>query len=102
MFERAVGNLLSNVIYHSYANSTILVQVKEIGKQVTIPVSNQGDTISAQNLPYFFDRFYRADKSRQHLGSIGAGLGLSTTQSIVRVCNGKLDVNYKEQHKKFK
>ncbi|HHY0518310.1 TPA: ATP-binding protein, partial [Vibrio parahaemolyticus] len=60
MFERAVGNLFSNAIRHAYADSTIVIDVQEVDEQVTISVSNQGDTIAEQNLPYLFDRFYRA------------------------------------------
>lgn len=102
MFERAVGNLISNAIRHAYTNSTILVQIQKISDQITISICNQGDTISDKDLPYIFDRFYRADKSRQNIGSVGAGLGLSITQSIVNAYNGKIDVTSKDQHTKFK
>lgn len=68
----------------------------------TISLCNQGDTISDKDLPYIFDRFYQADKSRQNIGSVGAGLGLSITQSIVNAYNGKIDVTSKDQHTKFK
>ncbi len=101
MFERAVGNLLSNAIRHAYAESTIVVQVQEVGGQVTISVSNQGDAIAEQSLPYLFDRFYRADKSRQYVGSVGAGLGLSITQSIVQAYEGDIRVQSNNQRTEF-
>ncbi|MBS9869641.1 heavy metal sensor histidine kinase [Vibrio alginolyticus] len=101
MFERAVGNLLSNAIRHAYPHSTIVIQVREVGQHLTISVSNQGDEIPKQSLPYIFDRFYRADKSRQNLGSIGAGLGLSITQSIVHAYDGEINVKSKGQQTTF-
>lgn len=101
MFERAVGNLLSNAIRHAHPHSTIIIQVREVGKHLTISVSNQGDTIPEQSLPYIFDRFYRADKSRQNVGSIGAGLGLSITQSIVHAYDGEIDVISQDQQTTF-
>ncbi|KOY31412.1 ATP-binding protein, partial [Vibrio parahaemolyticus] len=101
MFERAVGNLLSNAIRHAYADSTIVIDVQEVDEQVTISVSNHGDAIAEQNLPYLFDRFYRADKSRQHVGSVGAGLGLSITQSIVQAYEGQIKVTSDKDKTRF-
>lgn len=101
MFERAMGNLLSNAIRHAYVGSTIQVQVQELDEQITISVVNQGDTIPEENIAYLFDRFYRIDKSRQHVGSVGAGLGLSITQSIVQAYNGAISVTSKDQHTEF-
>jgi len=102
MFERAIGNLLSNAIRHAYVGSTIQVQVQELDEQIMISVVNQGDTIPEENIAYLFDRFYRIDKSRQHVGSVGAGLGLSITQSIVQAYNGAISVTSKDQHTEFK
>lgn len=101
MFERAIGNLLSNAIRHSYAESTIVIDVQNTGGQLTISVTNQGETIPQQNLRYLFDRFYRVDKSRQHFGSIGAGLGLSIAQSIVQAYDGKIIVKSENECTEF-
>ncbi|WP_447474719.1 heavy metal sensor histidine kinase [Vibrio harveyi] len=101
MFERAVGNLLSNAIRHAYDETTIRVDVEQSDEFVTITVHNVGETIPKQNLPYLFDRFYRVDKSRQHSGSVGAGLGLSITQSIVHAYNGKITVTSEEHQTQF-
>ncbi|MDG2809906.1 ATP-binding protein, partial [Vibrio parahaemolyticus] len=57
--------------------------------------------IAEQNLPYLFDRFYRADKSRQHVGSVGAGLGLSITQSIVQAYEGQIKVTSDKDKTRF-
>ncbi len=101
MFERAVGNLLSNAIRHAYAGTCIELSVQERDNQVLITVANQGDTIADENLPYLFDRFYRADKSRVHRGSVGAGLGLSITQSIIHAYGGTVSVSSERSLTRF-
>ncbi len=102
MFERAAGNLLSNAIRHAYPESTIVIQVQTTDEHLTLSVMNQGDSIPPDSLRYLFDRFYRVDKSRQNLGSIGAGLGLSITQSIVQAYDGTISVHSQHQQTEFR
>lgn len=101
MFERAISNLLSNAIRHAHDETTISVDVEQTDEFVKITVSNVGEAIPKQNLPYLFDRFYRVDKSRQHSGSVGAGLGLSITQSIVHAYDGKINVRSEDSLTQF-
>lgn len=101
MFERAISNLLSNAIRHAYDETTISVDIEPVGELVKITVSNVGEAIPKQNLPYLFDRFYRVDKSRQHSGSVGAGLGLSITQSIVHAYDGSISVTSEDGQTQF-
>lgn len=90
MFQRAMNNLLSNAIRHASPNSNIQVIIKQIGNKLSIGVINHGDTIPKSSLPFIFDRFYRADKSREHTNSVGAGLGLSITRSIIDAYGGTI------------
>jgi two-component system, OmpR family, heavy metal sensor histidine kinase CusS len=82
MFRRAVSNLLSNALRHAPDGGVVRVTVTDSPRATEIAVENSGDEIAPELLPRLFDRFYRADPSRAHPGSDGAGLGLSITRAI--------------------
>lgn len=83
MLRRALGNLLSNAIRHAVLGSAVSVALhREAGGGVCVEVCNRGATLAPEQLARVFDRFYRADASRQS-GDEGAGLGLAITRSIV-------------------
>jgi signal transduction histidine kinase len=56
---------------------------------IILRVSDTGTGIAAEDLPYIFDRFYRADRSRAR-GSGGAGLGLAIAKQIVAAHGGSI------------
>ncbi len=58
--------------------------------QLLLRVENTGDTIPARHLARLFERFYRADPSRQHASGEGTGLGLAITQAILRAHRGEV------------
>lgn len=89
MIRRAIGNLLSNAVRHSKEGTTITVEIQAHAEEITISVSNEGDTINSEQLPRIFDRFYRADVSRRRTDE-GAGLGLAITRSIIRAHKGDI------------
>ncbi|WP_375320201.1 heavy metal sensor histidine kinase [Aliivibrio logei] len=92
MFQRVANNLLSNAIRHAEPHSSIYIDIRDTVDEVAISISNTGDCISPKDLPFIFERFYRADKSRQHVSSSGAGLGLSIVRAIVNAHNGNITV----------
>ena len=59
---------------------------------ISLQVGNSGSTIAPELLPRLFDRFFRADKSRAHPDTEGAGLGLAITQAIVQAHGGQAAV----------
>ena len=91
MLRRAVGNLLSNAIRHTPEHGSINITLDADETSVRIQVGNTGETIRPEHLPRLFDRFYRADPSRQHSGE-GSGLGLAITKSIATAHNGDVCV----------
>lgn len=97
MLRRAFSNLLSNAIRHADAGSAIYVSLSAGANHLAVAFSNTGDTIPAEHLPRLFDRFYRADASRQRQDE-GVGLGLAITRSIVQAHGGEVSVtsDYRE------
>jgi two-component system sensor histidine kinase MprB len=76
--ERAITNLLDNAVKWSPPGGTIRVQLE--GDRLR--VADEGPGIAEKDLPYIFDRFYRADSSRN---TPGTGLGLSiVAQTVAR------------------
>lgn len=90
MLRRALSNLLSNALSYTPAGQAITVKLAPNTKNtVLISVENPGLTINPEHLPKLFDRFYRADPSRQHKGD-GTGLGLAIVKSIIDIHGGSV------------
>ena len=87
--------LLDNAIKYSGQNSTIFVKAKKIDSKVEVTVEDQGIGIEKKDLPFIFDRFYRAEKSRTKNDYAGYGLGLSIAKRVVSLHNGSISVESK-------
>jgi signal transduction histidine kinase len=85
---------MSNAIRYAKKGS-IKIDVGKDDQGFLIKVSDTGAGIPARDLPYIFERFYRADKSRNR-ESGGTGLGLSIVKNIVDAHGGKITVESKE------
>ena len=79
--ERAVGNLLDNAAKWSPAGAEVEVEVRD-GK---LTVRDHGPGIADEDLPYVFDRFYRARAAR---GMPGSGLGLAIVRQVAESHGG--------------
>ncbi|MDR1931469.1 MAG: HAMP domain-containing protein [Spirochaetales bacterium] len=84
-------NLLSNALKYTPENGHIRLSVKDSVKTAAFTVSNSGAGIPADELPFIFERFYRADKSRNRKTG-GAGIGLAIVKSIVMAHGGTVNV----------
>ncbi|MBZ0067478.1 MAG: heavy metal sensor histidine kinase [Thiobacillus sp.] len=100
MLRRALSNLISNAIRHTPPGQTVQVSLAGHGDSATVSVENPGPEIPAEHLPRLFDRFYRADPSRQRKGD-GAGLGLAIVKSIVDAHGGAIAVTSANQVTRF-
>lgn len=93
MLRRALSNLLSNAIRYTAAGQAVTVALLAHSSDgVVIRVENPGLTIDPAHLAKLFDRFYRADPSRQRKGD-GAGLGLAIVKSIIAAHGGHITAN---------
>jgi two-component system sensor histidine kinase MprB len=81
--ERAIGNLLDNASKWSPPDGVVKVSVRE-GQVV---VTDDGPGIADEDLPYVFDRFYRAPSAR---GTPGSGLGLAIVRRVAEAHGGSV------------
>jgi signal transduction histidine kinase len=86
---QVLNNLISNSLRYTPEGGTITVQAAfhTDGNSIYISVVDTGAGIDPENLPYVFDRFYRADKSRTR-SSGGSGLGLAIVKQLVEAHGG--------------
>lgn len=89
--SQVMVNLLSNAFKYTPENGTVTVDVKGAEDITEIIVKDTGNGIPPEDLPYIFERFYRADKSRNRMTG-GAGIGLTITRAIVEAHKGKIQV----------
>jgi two-component system, OmpR family, sensor histidine kinase CiaH len=83
--------LLDNAVRYTPAGGRIHVQARADGKEAVLTVHDTGIGIPEEALPRVFERFYRADKSRN--GSTGgAGLGLAISKAIVESHGGSIAI----------
>src|SRR5690554_3675969 len=102
MLRRALSNLLANAMRYTAEGERVSVTLELHGSdRVLIQVANPSAEIAPEHLPKLFDRFYRADPSRQHKGD-GAGLGLAIVKSIVMAHGGRVSANYIDQQIVFR
>lgn len=84
--------LLDNAIKYSPNNSTIVIKINSTDGHVIATIKDYGAGIKDSDLPFIFNRFYRADNSRSKGKISGYGLGLSIAKRIVELHNGKISV----------
>jgi len=100
MIRRALSNLLSNAIRYTPGGRTVTIRLETTADAIKITIQNPGTAISAEHLPHVFERFYRADASRQRCGD-STGLGLAIAKSIIEAHEGRITVSSSGQETVF-
>ena len=88
---QCVYNLLSNAVRYSGEDTEIIISSQCRDNNTEISVINYGAVIDEKEIPYLFERFYRADKSRSKATG-GMGLGLAITKAIMDLHGGEIKV----------
>jgi heavy metal sensor kinase len=89
--QQVLTNLFSNAVKYTPPNGAFRVVLSDTDSSVLLVVEDNGIGISESELPFVFERFYRADKSRSR-SSGGSGIGLAVVKSIVTAHGGKVEV----------
>ncbi len=81
--NQVVSNIIDNAVKFMNGDANRLsIRTAREGKDVRVTIANNGEDISPKDLPFIFERFYKADKA--HTSGQGTGLGLSICQRIVK------------------
>ncbi|SEN36580.1 cell wall metabolism sensor histidine kinase WalK [Paenibacillus sp. OV219] len=87
-------NILANSMKFTPEGGTVSVEVKQTAGGASVSITDTGIGISEEDLPHIFERFFKADRSRNRkLG--GSGLGLSIVKRIVDMHNGTVTASSK-------
>jgi len=89
--SQVIVNLISNALKYTPKGGRVEVHISQEEKYIKLSVIDTGIGISEADLPFVFERFYRADESRNKLTG-GAGIGLTISKSIVEAHKGNIMV----------
>lgn len=93
--KRVINNIVGNSIkYMDKPKGYISIRVKDVGDFIQVEIEDNGRGIAAKDLPAIFDRFFRADASRNSSKG-GSGIGLSIVRKIIEDHGGKIWANSK-------
>ncbi len=87
--EQALFNLLSNALRHTPEGGTISIRTRLADGDVVVSVCDTGAGVAGGDLPHVFERFYRADASRDRATG-GSGLGLAIAKALIEAHGGRI------------
>lgn len=86
---QVLSNLLSNAVKYTPEGGCIQLQIRDGGDMAAVAVQDSGNGVPAKELPFIFERFYRADRSRNRKTG-GSGIGLAIVRAIVLAHGGRV------------
>ena len=93
--QQVLLNIIDNALKFTADTGKVECRVySEEAETVRIEVRDNGKGISAEDLPYIFDRFYRVDSSRSRSSEQvgGSGLGLAIAKKLIEAQGGTITV----------
>jgi two-component system sensor histidine kinase ResE len=91
--EQVLTNLIDNAMRHTPDGGNVTLRISG-DDALILQVSDTGSGIPKEDLPFVFERFYKADKARTR-GRAGTGLGLAIAKNIVVAHGGQISVQSK-------
>jgi two-component system sensor histidine kinase ResE len=92
--EQVLTNLIDNALRHTPNEGTVTLRARG-DKTLLLEVSDTGSGIPQEDLPFVFERFYKADKARTRGKAGGTGLGLAIAKNLVEAHGGTISVQSK-------
>ncbi|APC49043.1 HAMP domain-containing protein [Virgibacillus dakarensis] len=89
--QQVLLNILDNARKHTPEGKSISLEVTQYDREITITISDEGEGIPKEELPYLFERLYRVEKSRSR-ESGGTGLGLAIAKEIIESHGGTIEI----------
>ncbi len=89
--EQVLTNLIDNAIRHTPKGGYVTLNIIHEEKGLKMEVTDSGSGIPEEDLPFVFERFYKADKARTR-GRAGTGLGLAIAKNIIDAHFGTISV----------
>lgn len=88
--KRVINNIIINAMkYNDKKKGCVNIRLKDADNYVQVEIEDNGQGIEEADLPYIFDRLYRADASRNSSKG-GSGLGLSIAKKVIDEHGGKI------------
>ncbi|MDK9706644.1 MAG: ATP-binding protein [Desulforhopalus sp.] len=84
---QALQNLLDNCCKYTPANGRVQISISRVKDGIKVDFCNSGPGIAPADLPFIFERFFRADRSRSRDAG-GAGIGLAITKELIEAHGG--------------
>ncbi len=101
MISRVLVNIIGNSVKFTPVGGYLRVTAGEEEKNVIVKIRNSGKGIPEDDIPFIFDRFYKADKSRG-IDKQGAGLGLYIAKMLLNLNNGEISVvSFPDEYTEF-
>lgn len=97
--EQVVYNLINNAVTYVGEDKTVIVRLQRIGNgMVRFEVEDHGEGISAENMPYIWDRYYKVSHgdSTHKRAKMGSGIGLSIVKSVLEQHKFRFGVDSRE------
>ena len=91
--RRVMNNIVSNSVKYAHVSPLeITMKVEDAWSEIRVSLADNGVGIAPKDLPHIFDRFYRADSSRNR-STGGSGIGLSIVKSIIEEHGGSVEAS---------
>lgn len=87
--QQVLLNILDNAIKYTPEGKQITIEASQNKNKIFTAISDTGEGISEKDIPFIFERLYRAEKSRSR-ASGGSGLGLAIAKEIVELHDGAI------------